>query len=42
MKRIPFLIFLSMIFIHSHAQDAQKIAGVWWNNEKHRKLKLKK
>mgnify|MGYP000884171760 FL=1 len=41
MKRIPFLIFLSMIFIHSYAQDAQKIAGVWWNNEKTSKIEVK-
>jgi uncharacterized protein (DUF2147 family) len=30
-----------MIFIHSHAQDAQKIAGVWWNNEKTSKIEIK-
>lgn len=41
MKRILFLIFFSMIFIHSYAQDAQKIAGVWWNNEKTSKIEVK-
>lgn len=41
MKRIAFLIFLSLAFVNSHAQEAQKIAGIWWNNEKTSKIEVK-
>lgn len=41
MKRIAFLIFISLAFVNSYAQDAQKIAGIWWNNEKTSKIEIK-
>ena len=41
MKRIAFLIFLSLAFVNSYAQDGQKIAGIWWNNEKTSKIEVK-
>jgi uncharacterized protein (DUF2147 family) len=41
MKRIVFSIFLTAIIIGAYAQDAQKITGIWWNNEKTSKIEVK-
>ena len=41
MKRIVFLAFLVVLAVETHAQDAQRIAGVWWNNEKTSKIEIK-
>ena len=41
MKRIVFLAFLVVLAVETYAQDAQKITGVWWNNEKTSKIEIK-
>lgn len=40
MKRLGFLLFLSLFIAQAFAQDAQKIAGVWWNAEKTSKIEV--
>ena len=41
MKRIGFVLFLSLLIAQAFAEDAQKIAGVWWNAEKTSKIEVK-
>lgn len=41
MKRIGFVLFLSLLVAQAFAQDAQKIAGIWWNVEKTSKIEVK-
>lgn len=41
MRPILFSFFLSVLMIHSYAQDAQKITGIWWNNEKTSKIEIR-
>lgn len=41
MKSLIFSLVFSLLFIVSYAQDAQKIIGIWWNNEKTSKIEVK-
>ncbi len=41
MKRLGFVFVLSLLFTQAFAQDAQKIAGFWWNDEKTSKIEVK-
>jgi len=41
MKRLGLVLVLSMLILHAFAQDAQKIAGIWWNDEKTSKIEVK-
>ncbi len=41
MKRLGLVLALSMLISHAFAQDAQKIAGIWWNDEKTSKIEVK-
>lgn len=41
MKQFIFSVLLSVFVIGSYAQDAQKITGIWWNNEKTSKIEVK-
>ncbi len=41
MKSIAFSVFFSLLIVVSYAQDAQKITGIWWNNEKTSKIEIK-
>ena len=41
MKRLGFVFVLSLLFTQAFAQDAQKIAGIWWNDEKTSKIEVK-
>lgn len=41
MKQFIFSVLLSVLVIGSYAQDAQKITGIWWNNEKTSKIEVK-
>lgn len=41
MKRLVLLLVFGLILSRSFAQDAQKIAGVWWNDEKTSKIEVK-
>jgi uncharacterized protein (DUF2147 family) len=41
MKRIGLVLFLSLLIGQAFAQDAQKIAGIWWNAEKTSKIEVK-
>lgn len=41
MKRLGLVLVLSMLISHAFAQDAQKIAGIWWNDEKTSKIEVK-
>lgn len=41
MKRLALLLVFGLILSRSFAQDAQKIAGVWWNDEKTSKIEVK-
>ncbi|SHF52974.1 Uncharacterized conserved protein, DUF2147 family [Mariniphaga anaerophila] len=42
MKKFIVLFFLSFYAIAGIAQEAEKIAGVWWNDEKTTKIKVEK
>lgn len=41
MKKIGLVLFLSLLISGAFAQDAQKIAGIWWNAEKTSKIEVK-
>lgn len=41
MKQIGLILLLSFIFSHAFAQEAQKIAGIWWNDKKTSKIEVK-
>jgi uncharacterized protein (DUF2147 family) len=41
MKRLALLLVLSAIISRSFAQEAQKIVGIWWNEEKTSKIEVK-
>ena len=41
MKRIGLVLFLSLLIGHAFAQEAQKIAGIWWNDKKTSKIEVK-
>jgi len=41
MKRFGFVVLLSLLISPAFAQDAQKIAGIWWNAEKTSKIEVK-
>ena len=41
MKRIGLLLLLSLLIVPVFAQDAQKIAGIWWNDTKTSKIEVK-
>jgi uncharacterized protein (DUF2147 family) len=41
MKRLVLLLVFGLILSRLFAQDAQKIAGVWWNDEKTSKIEVK-
>lgn len=41
MKRLALLLVFGLILSRSFAQDAQKIAGVWWNDEKTSKIEVR-
>ena len=42
MKRLIILFFISIYAFASTAQEADKITGVWWNEEKTTKIEVKK
>src|SRR5690606_42023976 len=42
MKKIVILFLLSMYTIAGIAQEADKVAGIWWNDEKTTKIEIKK
>ncbi len=41
MKRFGFVLMLCLIITASFAQDAQKLAGIWWNVTKTSKIEVK-
>ena len=41
MKRIGLVLFLSLLIGQAFAQEAQKIAGIWWNDTKTSKIEVK-
>jgi uncharacterized protein (DUF2147 family) len=41
MKRFGLLMLLSLLISPVFAQDAQKIAGIWWNDTKTSKIEVK-
>jgi len=41
MKQLTFVVLLSVLFVRSYAQDAQKITGIWLNEEKTSKIEVK-
>ena len=41
MKRIVFALLFSSMILPVVAQDAQKIAGIWWNDKKTSKIEVK-
>jgi uncharacterized protein (DUF2147 family) len=41
MKRLGLVLVLSLLISRAFAQDAQKIAGIWWNEEKTSKIEVK-
>ena len=41
MKRLGLVLVLCLIISQAFAQDAQKIAGIWWNDEKTSKIEVK-
>lgn len=41
MKKFGFIVFLSLIISQAYAQDAQKIAGIWFNDTKTSKIEIK-
>lgn len=42
MKKLFILLVLSFYFLAGIAQEADKIAGIWWNDEKTSKIEIKK
>lgn len=41
MKRTILVLFLSLLISQAFAQEAQKIAGIWWNDKKTSKIEVK-
>ena len=41
MKRIRLVLIFSLFISSAFAQDAQKIAGIWWNDTKTSKIEVK-
>jgi len=41
MKRFGFIIMLCLMMSAAFAQEAQKIAGIWWNEEKTSKVEVR-
>jgi uncharacterized protein (DUF2147 family) len=41
MKRLGLALVLCLLISQAFAQDAQKIAGIWWNDEKTSKIEVK-
>jgi hypothetical protein len=41
MKRIGLVLLLSLVISGAFAQEAQKIAGIWWNDKKTPKIEVK-
>jgi len=41
MKRIGLVLLLSLVISGAFAQEAQKIAGIWWNDKKTSKIEVK-
>ena len=42
MKKLLFLLFLGFYSFAGIAQEAEKIVGIWWNEEKTSKIKVEK
>jgi len=42
MKKLLILFFISVYALSSYAQKADKIVGVWWNDEKTTKIQVEK
>ena len=42
MKKLVVLLFLGLYTLASVAQEADKIVGIWWNDEKTTKIEVKK
>lgn len=42
MKKLVILLFLGIYSLASVAQEADKILGIWWNDEKTTKIEVKK
>ncbi len=42
MKKLVILLFLSIYSLAGIAQEANKIVGIWWNEEKTSKIKVEK
>jgi Uncharacterized protein conserved in bacteria len=40
MKRVALFVVMIIVSAAVHAQDAQKITGIWWNNEKTSKIEI--
>jgi hypothetical protein len=41
MKRLGLILMLCLMITASYAQDAQKLAGIWWNDKKTSKIEVK-
>jgi len=41
MKRFGLVLVLSLLIVQAFAQEAQKIAGIWWNDKKTSKIEVK-
>jgi len=41
MKRIGLILLLSLLIFPAFSQEAQKIAGIWWNEKKTSKIEIK-
>ncbi len=41
MKQIGLVLLLSLMISQAFAQDAKKIAGIWWNDKKTSKIEVK-
>lgn len=42
MKKLFILLILSTYFLSGIAQEADKVTGIWWNDEKTTKIEIKK
>lgn len=42
MKKIAFLLLMGLYVLTGVAQEADKITGIWWNDEKTTKIKVEK
>ena len=42
MKKLVILLFLGVYAMAGFAQQADKILGIWWNEEKTSKIEIKK